>query len=408
MSKFLMANLVSQNNHVQYIPIDMLVPYHKHPFKLYSGERLNDMVESVRKNGILNPILVQPTSNGKYEILSGHNRVQSAKTVGLTTIPAVVKENLSEDEADVYVIETNLIQRGFNDLLISERASVLLSRHSKLFSQGKRNDIINELKKLENTIPSSKNLVTVSTSDAQRPKLENTIPSSENLVTVSTSDAQRPKLENAIPSSENLVTVSTLDAQRPKLENTISSSENLVTVSTSDAQRPKLENTISSSENLVTVSTSDAQRPKSTRSTLAKDYGLGTTMVSYLIRINYLIPEFKDMVDNFKLSLKAGVELSFLPDEVQNMVYDITIDNNIKLSVKLSKSIREAYTQNNSITIETLKNLMTSKNTTYKDKSIKISISKNTYSKYFNNKTSQNEIESTIQKALDMYFSKQN
>ena len=316
MSKFLMANLVSQNNHVQYIPIDMLIPYHKHPFKLYSGERLNDMVESVRKNGILNPILVQPTSNGKYEILSGHNRVQSAKTVGLTTIPAVVKENLSEDEADVYVIETNLIQRGFNDLLISERASVLLSRHSKLFSQGKRNDIINELKKLENTI--------------------------------------------------------------------------------------------SSSENLVTVSTSDAQRPKSTRSTLAKDYGLGTTMVSYLIRINYLIPEFKDMVDNFKLSLKAGVELSFLPNEVQNMVYDITIDNNIKLSVKLSKSIREAYTQNNSITLETLKNLMTSKNTTYKDKSIKISISKNTYSKYFNNKTSQNEIESTIQKALDMYFSKQN
>ena len=362
MSKFLMANLVSQNNHVQYIPIDMLVPYHKHPFKLYSGERLNDMVESVRKNGILNPILVQPTSNGKYEILSGHNRVQSAKTVGLTTIPAVVKENLSEDEADVYVIETNLIQRGFNDLLISERASVLLSRHSKLFSQGKRNDIINELKKLENTIPSS----------------------------------------------ENLVTVSTSDAQRPKLENTISSSENLVTVSTPDAQRPKLENTISSSENLVTVSTLDAQRPKSTRSTLAKDYGLGTTMVSYLIRINYLIPEFKDMVDNFKLSLKAGVELSFLPDEVQNMVYDITIDNNIKLSVKLSKSIREAYTQNNSITLETLKNLMTSKNTTYKDKSIKISISKNTYSKYFNNKTSQNEIESTIQKALDMYFSKQN
>ena len=306
MSKFLMSNLVSQNNHVQYIPIDMLVPYHKHPFKLYSGERLNDMVESVRKNGILNPILVQPTSNGKYEILSGHNRVQSAKTVGLTTIPAVVKENLSEDEADVYVIETNLIQRGFNDLLISERASVLLSRHSKLFSQGKRNDIINELKKLE------------------------------------------------------------------------------------------------------CGSTLDAQRPKSTRSTLAKDYGLGTTTVSYLIRINYLIPEFKDMVDNFKLSLKAGVELSFLPDEVQNIIYDITIDNNIKLSVNLSKSIREAYTQNHSITLETLKNLIISKSTTHKDKSIKISISKNTYSKYFNNKTSQNEIESTIQKALDMYFSKQN
>ena len=394
MSKFLMSNLVSQNNHVQYIPIDMLVPYHKHPFKLYSGERFNDMVESIRKNGILNPILVQPTSNGKYEILSGHNRVQSAKTVGLTTIPAVVKENLSEDEADVYVIETNLIQRGFNDLLISERASVLLSRHSKLFSQGKRNDIINELKRLE----------CGSTSDAERPKLGDTISPFESLDAVSTSDAERPKLGDTISPFESLDTVSTSGAERPKLGNTISPFESLDTVSTLDAQRPKLEDTISPFESLDTVSTSDAERPKSTRSTLAKNYGLGTTMVSYLIRINYLIPEFKDMVDSFRLSLKAGVELSFLPNEVQNIVYSIIVDNNIKLSVKLSKSIREAYTQNNHITIETLKYLMTTKSAPYKDKSIKISISKNTYSKYFNNKTSQDEIESTIQKALDMYF----
>ena len=53
---------------IKEIPIDMLVPYGKHPFTLYSGERLDDMVQSVKANGILTPILVREL-NGKYEIL---------------------------------------------------------------------------------------------------------------------------------------------------------------------------------------------------------------------------------------------------------------------------------------------------------------------------------------------------
>ena len=68
------------------------------------------MVESVKKNGILIPIIVQPYGEN-YEILSGHNRTNAAKLAGLETVPAVIKERLSDDEAEMYMIETNLRQR---------------------------------------------------------------------------------------------------------------------------------------------------------------------------------------------------------------------------------------------------------------------------------------------------------
>lgn len=130
------------------IPVDNLTPFREHPFRLYDGERLEDMVESIRKKGVLIPIIVRKMGE-KYEILSGHNRVNAARLAGLTEIPAIVKENLSDDEAWVYVVETNLMQRSFADMYPSERAAVIATQHSKLFSQGKRNDILREIEMLE-------------------------------------------------------------------------------------------------------------------------------------------------------------------------------------------------------------------------------------------------------------------
>ena len=136
-------------NSVQQIPCDMLHPYHAHKFSLYTGERLDDMVESVKENGVLTPIVVQPVADG-YEILIGHNRWNACKIAGIQTIPAIVKEGLTEDEAEMYVVESNLIQREFGSLKISEQAEVVAMRYNKMFSQGKRNDIIRELQMIEN------------------------------------------------------------------------------------------------------------------------------------------------------------------------------------------------------------------------------------------------------------------
>jgi len=125
-----------------------LQPFSGHPFHEYEGERLDDMVESIRSHGVLVPILVRKTGLA-CEILSGHNRVKAARLAGLSTVPAVVLENISDDEAWFYVVETNLMQRSFTDMSHSEKAAVIAAQHSKLFSQGKRNDILIELANLE-------------------------------------------------------------------------------------------------------------------------------------------------------------------------------------------------------------------------------------------------------------------
>lgn len=131
------------NGHAM-IPTEKIVPFHNHPFRLYEGKCLDDMVESIKEHGILIPVIVQKKES-VYEMLSGHNRWNAAKIAGITEIPAIVKENLTEREAYVYVIETNMLQRSFDDLLPSEKAAVLAERYEKVMCQGRRNDILEEI-----------------------------------------------------------------------------------------------------------------------------------------------------------------------------------------------------------------------------------------------------------------------
>ncbi|MCR4441250.1 MAG: ParB/RepB/Spo0J family partition protein [Peptococcaceae bacterium] len=135
---------------VKELPLSTLQPYENHPFKLYSGERFDDIVRSVKELGVIVPIIVRPKGEEKYEILSGHNRVNAAKTAGLQTIPAVIKDKLTDEEAALIVTETNLMQRSFADLCHSERAIALAMHHKTLKKQGARTDLINELEKLLN------------------------------------------------------------------------------------------------------------------------------------------------------------------------------------------------------------------------------------------------------------------
>ncbi len=132
---------------IRMLPIDDIRPFRKHPFWLYEGERLDDMVESIKEHGVLNPVIVWQNGDG-YEMLAGHNRQMAGKLAGLTEIPAIVKTDLTEEEAYVYVIETNVIQRGFAELLPSEKAAVLAERYEKVSSQGRRNDILEEIARL--------------------------------------------------------------------------------------------------------------------------------------------------------------------------------------------------------------------------------------------------------------------
>jgi ParB family chromosome partitioning protein len=143
-----------EDNGIQFIPFDKIRPFKNHPFHLYKDERLEDLVESIKTNGILIPMIVRKIESDEagfeYEMLAGHNRLNGGKLAGLSEGPCVIKENLTDEEALIYVVETNVIQRSVTDMLPSEKAAVLSISHSKMFSQGKRTDIIEELKKFEN------------------------------------------------------------------------------------------------------------------------------------------------------------------------------------------------------------------------------------------------------------------
>ena len=132
---------------VTMISVDKVVPFHEHPFKLDQGERLDDMVDSIKEHGILTPVIVRRNGSG-YEMLAGHNRHNAAKIAGLTEIPAIVKDELTDEEAWVYVVETNVMQRSFNDLSISERIAVLSTRYDKVCGTKKREEILEELHRL--------------------------------------------------------------------------------------------------------------------------------------------------------------------------------------------------------------------------------------------------------------------
>lgn len=140
-------DIFAPKNGIQVLPIDSIRPFRNHPFRLYEGERLADMVESIREHGILSPVIVWKNPDG-YEMLAGHNRQNAAKLAGLTEVPGIVKTDLTERDAYVYVIETNVMQRGFAELLPSEKAAVLAERYERVSSQGKRNDILQEIAKL--------------------------------------------------------------------------------------------------------------------------------------------------------------------------------------------------------------------------------------------------------------------
>ena len=75
-------------NEIVSILVEEIYPFHDHPFRLYEGERLEDMVQSIREYGVLNPVIVRKAARG-YEMLAGHNRTNAAKIAGLTEIPAI-------------------------------------------------------------------------------------------------------------------------------------------------------------------------------------------------------------------------------------------------------------------------------------------------------------------------------
>ena len=88
---------------IRMIPIDSLRSFKNHPFKVIDDDKMTELVESIRENGIMAPVIVRPIGKG-YELISGHRRSHAAKRAGLKEVPAVIRE-MSDDEATVLMVD---------------------------------------------------------------------------------------------------------------------------------------------------------------------------------------------------------------------------------------------------------------------------------------------------------------
>ena len=288
---------------VQMIPVDKIRAFRNHPFHLYEGDRLNDMVESIKAHGILVPVIVQQDGDG-YEMLAGHNRQNAAVLAGLEEIPAIIKKGLSEEEAYVYVIETNVLQRSFAELLPSEKAAVMAEQYDKVCGTMKRKEILKELEALSGK--SSKD-----------------------------------------------------------------------------------------------TGGHNGHRAKS-RDIVAAEYGFSSRNAARYLRLNYLIQPFKNLIDKNKLALLAAVDVSYLTEEEQTMVWNMMERQGLKLKPKMATELRK---QSGNLTenkiAEIMDALMVKKSSA--NVGVNLKLPSSICEKYFEGMDSE-QMTSIVEQALSAWF----
>ena len=119
------------------IPLSEIDEFPDHPFKVLMDDDMEQLVESVKRNGVMTPATVRLKENGRYELISGHRRKKACELAGLETLKCEVKD-LTRDEAIIIMVESNL-QRSV--ILPSEKAFAYKMRLEAMDRQGKRNDL---------------------------------------------------------------------------------------------------------------------------------------------------------------------------------------------------------------------------------------------------------------------------
>lgn len=290
------------------LEISSLVPFQDHPFRLYTGEKLKRMIESIKENGVIESIIVRKKEDGTLEILAGHNRVNASKLAGLLKIPADIKENISDAESKIIVTETNIRRRDLDDMLPSELAKCLKMQL----------DAFKELKRNQEFV-------------------------------------------NAIESDSN--------ADGSKVDT----------------------NSVQLGQGLWSVSK------------VANDNDMGETNIKRYIRLNYLNEGLLDMVDEGNIKLVPAVSLSYLTTDEQNILFSILQSNDYRIDMKRAAKLKERsgkLTKDDILAIASGEFFEKKK----KAKVTAITLKPKVVSKYFTAYTTQAEIASTIDIALEEYF----
>ena len=277
--------LLMDNNEetVELLDTCSLISFPNHPFHLYTGERREGLKKSIQENGVMIPIIVVPNGRDKYTIISGHNRVDVCKELGIS-VPAIIK-NLTEEEQILWLTESNFNQRAVEDMLPSELGMSLKMRNEAL-------------KIMEKT------------------------------------------------------------GVRVQVE------------------------------------------PQRISEQLGDEYKLSASNVKRYIRITNLVPELLNMLDNKEFGLTVGVNLSYLPNNVQNILAEQVIANSYRISLRASEKLRELSGE---ITEEQIREILAP--TANQEKGIKFTRKK--LLKYIP-ESDINKAEEIIIEALQKYYAQKN
>ncbi len=243
---------MAENEMLTDVPLTQIRDFLHHPYLVKDDESMDELIESIKERGLIQPVIIRPVEDGMYEMVSGHRRKRAFEIAGYEKIPARVKE-MSRDEAILSMVDSNL-QR--ETVLPSEKARAYKMRLDAMKRQGKRTDL-------------------------------------------------------------------TLSPTGTKLR-------------------------------------SDQQ--------LADEVGESRNQIQRIIRLNNLVPEMLDLVDEGKVAMRPAVEISYLPEEIQYDLLEAMEYNEATPSHDQTIRMRKAYQEGN-LTTEVVEKIMEEPKPNQKEKS---------------------------------------
>ncbi|WP_042139127.1 ParB N-terminal domain-containing protein [Paenibacillus sp. FSL P4-0081] len=302
-----------ENSGVTSLLLSSLIPFHKHPFKLYEGKKLDDLIESVLENGVLIPVIVRPLEQDSFEILSGHNRVNAAKAAGLLHIPSIVKEHLTEAEAVIIVVDTNFHQRSIQDMLPSELARALQMQLEACKEAKQKQSKMSEIEKAQFTSNDKEN-------------------------------------GEGVP----------------------------------------------------------VGHPGKSVDEVSEKNDMSPTNIKRYLRLNHLLPELMERVDQGEIKLRPAVDLSYLKREEQQTVESLIHGQGYKVDMKKSELLR-AKSENRNLTEQAASAILSGESSRKPKNKVPapFKLKHKVYAKYFSPESKATEVEEIIDKALTLYFSLQ-
>ncbi|MDE6723178.1 MAG: ParB/RepB/Spo0J family partition protein [Eubacterium sp.] len=109
------------------LPISEIIPNKEQPRKTFDEAALDELAESIKQHGVLQPLLVRPLANGGYQLVAGERRWRASRKAGLREVPVVVKELTDTETMEIAIIE-NLQREDLNPIEEAEGLQALIDK----------------------------------------------------------------------------------------------------------------------------------------------------------------------------------------------------------------------------------------------------------------------------------------